>query len=69
MSWTITLALMGITLAGVVFCGWRGARPPNLQRGPRMIPYRMLMVLGSALLLMLLAHMANLAGLLTAPSY
>ena len=30
-----------------VFAGWRGARPPNLRRGPRMVPWRFLMVLSA----------------------
>lgn len=64
MSWTVTLILAAIFLAVVLACGWRGAQAPNLQRGPRLIPYRLFMLLGSAALLVLLAHMAGMAGLL-----
>ena len=65
MSWTTTLILTGLTTGLVVFCGWRGARAPNLVRGPRMIPYRLIMLLGSAVLLMLIVHMVNLGGTVT----
>ncbi len=29
------------------FAGWRGARLPNPQRGPRMIPWRWIMLLAA----------------------
>jgi hypothetical protein len=48
MSLTTTLALIAGFLAAALFCGWRGARPPNLIRGPRMIPWRILMVASAA---------------------
>lgn len=70
MSWTPTLAAAAATLAVVLFCGWRGAQPPNFRRGPRLFPYRLVMLLGSALFLGLLIHMANLAGLVAQqPAY
>lgn len=41
--------LIGLCLAlGAAFAGWRGARPPNPHRGPRLIPWRFLMVLMTA---------------------
>lgn len=30
------------------FCGWRGALPPNPDKGPRLTPWRFLMVLCAA---------------------
>lgn len=56
---TITAAFVGLT----AFAAWRGARPPNLIRGPRMIPWRMVMVVSAAVVLYLLVHLAALAGL------
>jgi hypothetical protein len=64
MSWTTTLIFAAVVLAVVMVCGWRGAQAPNLMRGPRLFPYRLVMVLGSALLFFLIVHMAGLAGLL-----
>lgn len=54
-----TAALVGLT----ALAAWRGARPPNLLKGPRMIPWRIIMVTGAATTLMLLVHLASLFGL------
>ena len=62
MSLTVTLALCAVFLALGVFCGWRGAAAPNPHRGPRLIPYRFLMVLSGAVLLYLAAHLLTLWG-------
>lgn len=67
MSWTVTLIAAAFTLLVVIGCGWRGAMPPNFQRGPRLFPYRLVMLLSAGLLLMLIVHMASLAGLLPPP--
>jgi hypothetical protein len=55
---TITVAFVGLT----AFAAWRGARPPNLIKGPRMIPWRMILVLSAAVVLYLLVHLAALVG-------
>ena len=60
-----TLALLTAVAAFGAFCAWRGARPPNPHRGPRLIPYRFLMILCGALALYLAAHLLNLAGVTT----
>ena len=65
MDLNITLVATAITLAALVFFGWRGARPPDLIRGPRMIPHRMLMVASAGILLILVVHLVNLAGFRT----
>jgi hypothetical protein len=65
--WTLPVTL-GAAAAGVLlaaFCGWMGARPPDLRRGPRMAPYRFLMLLSAAWVLMMLVHAANLVGITT----
>ena len=62
MDWTVTLTALAACLALAVLCGWRGARPPDLARGPRLIPYRFLMLLAGAGALVLLAHVGGLAG-------
>ena len=49
-------------LALGVFAGWRGARPPNPHRGPRMMPWRFIMVLCAAGVMILLGQAALLAG-------
>ena len=42
--------------------GWMGSRPPNPNRGPRMMPWRFLMLLGFTLALLMLVHLLNLLG-------
>lgn len=63
MDMTLSLCVAGGFLATAVFAGWRGARPPNPHRGPRLIPWRFLMLLGAVGLLFTLAYIAELAGL------
>ena len=60
---TLAAALAGALLAALF--GWLGARPPDLRRGPRMAPYRFLMLLAAAWVLLTLVHAANLLGVTT----
>lgn len=63
MDFRMTLALGAGLAALAAFSGWRGARPPNLMRGPRLIPWRPIMVFAGAAAVILLAQAAQLAGL------
>lgn len=65
MDLPLTIALIAGLSALTVFAGWRGARPPDFVRGPRMIPWRPIMVAGAASAMMLMLHLANLLGLVT----
>lgn len=65
MDLPLTVALIAGLSALTVFAGWRGARPPDFVRGPRMIPWRPIMVAGAASAMMLMLHLANLLGLVT----
>lgn len=62
MSLHLTLALLAVGIFGTVFCGWRGARPTDIHKGPRMMPWRFLMLLCAALVMMLLIHLVALFG-------
>ncbi|MDQ1154505.1 hypothetical protein [Brevundimonas sp. SORGH_AS_0993] len=62
-----TLILLTAALAAMVFCGWRGARPPDPFKGPRMIPWRFLMIGAAAVALLLLIHLTTLFGADRAP--
>lgn len=63
MDAALTLILLIASLAVVVFSGWRGARPPDVSRGPRMAPWRFIMLLFAALTFFLLIHLlAELSG-------
>jgi hypothetical protein len=63
MDLTLTLVLAAAVLALGVAAGWRGARPPDPRRGPRLTPWRFIMVLGGAVFLYLAAHLLSLLGL------
>jgi hypothetical protein len=65
MSLPLTLAIAAGLLGLALFSGWRGARPPNPMKGPRMIPWRFIMVTCAALLLPMLVHILNLVGVTT----
>lgn len=63
MDLRMTLALGAGLAVLAVFAGWRGARPPNPMKGPRLIPWRPIMVAAAAAAVLLLAQAAQTAGL------
>ncbi len=63
MNLSATLAAMAAFIALTLFAGWRGSRPPDLLKGPRMMPWRLIMVTSAAVVLVLLVHLASLLGL------
>lgn len=65
MDLTTTLGALAATLILAVFAGWRGARPPDFLKGPRMIPWRPLMAAAATASLILLVHLVNLLGVTT----
>lgn len=58
MSISLTLALLAACVGLAALAGWRGARPPDIMRGPRMVPWRFLMLLAVAVGSLLLVHLA-----------
>ncbi len=60
-----TLILFLLAAAVVAFAGWRGAHPFDPRRGPRMVPWRLIMVTAAMVALVLLVHLANLLGMKT----
>lgn len=65
MGLTITLAITAGAAVLAALFGWLGARPFDMKAGPRLVPYRFLMVLFAAVALMMLVHLVNLAGFKT----
>lgn len=59
MSPSLTLTLLAASSAVAVFSGWRGARPPDLMKGPRMVPWRFIMLVAGALTFLLLIHLVT----------
>ena len=60
MDMTQTLAASAAFLVLAAFSGWRGARPPNPHKGPRLAPWRFMMLLSAAVLIFLLGHAVHL---------
>jgi hypothetical protein len=56
----VTLAAMAGLAVLAALCGWRGARLPDIRKGPRMIPWRWLMLMCAAFELILLIHLMAL---------
>ncbi len=60
-----TLVLIALFAAGGIFCGWRGAQPPDFAKGPRLMPWRPLMASAALGLLVMVVHLVNLLGVKT----
>jgi hypothetical protein len=65
MDLPVTAALAAAFLAAALACGWLGARPPDPHRGPRLAPWRFLMMLAAAGTLLMSVHLVNLLGVTT----
>jgi hypothetical protein len=65
MTLPVTAAIALALLATAVFAGWRGARPPDPFKGPRLVPWRAIMVTAAAGLLIIIVHLVNLLGITT----
>ena len=57
------LVALGMGLAALsAFAGWRGARPPNPMKGPRLIPWRAIMVFAAAGAVIVLVQIEQAVG-------
>jgi hypothetical protein len=65
MDLTLTLALGGALALVALAAGWLGARPPDPRRGPRLVPYRLIMLLAAAGLVLMAVHALNILGFRT----
>jgi len=58
-----TLLALGAGLAALAaFAGWRGARPPDLMKGPRLIPWRAIMVFTATAAILCLVSAERMVG-------
>ena len=55
---TVILAVCALALT--VLFGWLGARPVNPLRGPRLVPWRFLMLLAFLAMVLALVHLVAL---------
>ncbi|MBS0333475.1 MAG: hypothetical protein JSS35_11970 [Proteobacteria bacterium] len=56
--WSLTAAMLALA----VFAGWRGARPPDIRRAPRLIPWRPIMLLAATAAILLGGYGVQLAA-------
>lgn len=57
------LVALGLGLAALsAFAGWRGARPPDPMKGPRLIPWRAIMVFAAAGAVIVLVQIEQAVG-------
>ena len=56
----LTLSAVIGALVLAVFCGWRGAKKSNPIKGPRLIPWRALMLLFTTAALLSAVHYVDL---------
>ena len=63
MDLRLTLALCAAFSALAAFAGWRGARPPNPMKGPRLVPWRPIMVITAAAAVGLLGGALRMLGI------
>lgn len=64
MTMSATLILLAALASLTAFAGWRGAQPPNLVKGPRMIPWRPLMIVFATGAVVTGAHLAALLAVM-----
>jgi len=69
MTLELTLILLAASAGVTVAAGWLGARPPDLRHDskPRLMPWRLIMLLAATLSIILIAHTLTLLGLKTDP--
>ncbi|WP_425995867.1 hypothetical protein [Caulobacter sp. DWR1-3-2b1] len=65
MDLPVTVTTLIVLLGLAVFCGWRGARPANILKDPRMVPWRPLMMVCVVAMMLFLVHLLNLLGMQT----
>jgi len=57
-----TLSLMAALSVLTLLAGYMGARPPS-HKGPRLIPWRMIMMFSATAVIILLVHLLTILGL------
>lgn len=65
MDLPVTAAAAILFLILAVLFGWLGARPINILKGPRLIPWRPMMMICVVGLMLMVVHLVNLLGVQT----
>jgi hypothetical protein len=59
----VTIGLIALAAALAALFGFIGSRPPDLSKGPRMVPWSFLMLLCVAAAVVLLVHLVTMVGI------
>ncbi len=65
MDLPLTAAAAAVFLLLAVLFGWLGARPINVLKGPRLMPWRPMMMVCVVGLMLMMVHLVNLLGVQT----
>jgi hypothetical protein len=65
MEFVPTALVFAAAAALAIFAGWRGAGPFDPRRGPRLAPWRLIMLTSAVVALTMLVHLVNLLGVKT----
>lgn len=63
----LTVILLAASAALTFFFGWMGMRPMDPRKGPRMVPWRFLMMISFTASLLLIVHLLTVLGLKSDP--
>ncbi|THD64751.1 hypothetical protein [Phenylobacterium sp.] len=67
MDLTLPLGLAAGLFLLALFAGWRGSRPPNPHKEPRLVPWRFIMLASAACLFFILAYIGQQTGVIAGP--
>lgn len=63
LSLTATLIALGVVIGIFILARWRAGQPVRPERGPRLIPWTLIAIFMGGFAVILIAHLAELAGL------
>ncbi len=67
LSLPLTASLLIIAALFTALCGYMGGRTLKAHEGPRMVPWRFLMILAFTVALLMIVHLLSLFGIQTKP--
>ncbi len=65
-DWIVPLLVLAGLLGLAVYANWKAGQPWDDLR-PRLVPWRLVLILSGFAIILVLVHLANLAGLETGP--
>lgn len=65
-DWIISLALLATAILLAIYANWKAGQPWD-DMNPRIIPWRLVLIMSAFVAILVLVHLANLAGIETGP--